>query len=104
MSIVVGMLVIFISFAAAYIAYQTKVNSISVQIGVGMTSRDVESRIGKPDARAAKGAQLNPPHASGFVPDIKEWQYAYTYWMYGKVVYVFFDEKDRVIAFYVCTV
>lgn len=69
-----------------------------------MTSTDVESRIGKPYAKAANGKPLNPPHASGFVPNLKEWHYAYTYWMYGKVVYVFFDVKDRVIAFYVCTV
>jgi hypothetical protein len=104
MSIVAGLTLILIAVFGVSIKYQTMVNSIPVQIGVGMSSKDVESRIGKPNARTTKGSKLNPPHASGFVPDIQEWQYAQTYWIYGKVVYVFFDEMDRVIAFYVCTV
>ncbi|MBL8815306.1 MAG: hypothetical protein JNL58_04705 [Planctomyces sp.] len=92
------------SAVAGLIFYRTMVNSIAVQIGAGMTSEDVMTRMGEPFAKTLKGAPLTPPNASGFVPGIKDWHYALTYWKYGKVVYVFFDEQDRVLAVYVCTV
>lgn len=96
--------VLCMSAAAGLIFYRTLVNSIAVQVGTGMTSKDVMTRMGEPFAKTTRGMALNPPHASGFVPGIKDWHYALTYWKYGKVVYIFFDEQDRVVAFYVCTV
>ena len=85
-------------------AYQVNVNSIPVQIGVGMSSKDLRARIEKPFATTLYGTPLNLPNASGFVPDVENFKYANTFWMYGKVVYVFFDENVRIIAYYICTV
>ena len=99
-SIVLALLFMFVGL----VKYETSINSIAVDVSVGMSNNDVQRRFGKPYAIVAHGNPLVPPHSSGFVPDIDGWQYSYTYWKYGRVVYIFFDDGDRVMAVYVCTV
>ncbi len=85
-----------------FVLYRLWVLDIHNQIGAGMTIQDVTTRLGEPDRITKPGNPLDPPHVSGFTPDTENTNVVYTYFLRGVIVYVFFDEQDRVAVYYVC--
>ena len=87
--------------AAARVFYQVLILEIHNRVSVGMSQRDVESRLGPPQAVTKRGEALQPPHVSGFTPEIENDHLVYTYRWYGAFVYVYFDARGKVKAYYV---
>ncbi len=76
---------------------------LSTRVSVGMSEADAIKLLGEPTYIFNPGEQVIPEHVAGFIPDRPVERHLLVYQrMFDLFIFVFTDDKDRVVAVYSC--
>lgn len=90
------------ALALAWMFKELSAIAIQNRITVGMTTSDVESRLGKPFRHWRRGDSSDPKWMSRPHPGRQDYDLAYVYvWRLVSYVHVLFDGQGNVITYYV---